>query len=77
MTLKEILSVMCVDSMVSVWGEPDGMNLLEQGTVLELLYGNEETLPRLTEEQLAKEVLVVDPFRSTLSRDGVQTAIHI
>ena len=77
MTLKEILSVMCVDSMVSVWGEPDGMNLLEQGTVLELLYGDDETLPRLTEEQLEEEVLVVDPFRSTLSRDGVQTAIHI
>lgn len=77
MTLKEVLSILCVDSYVSVWNGPDGMNLLEHGTVWELLYGDEEDLPKLSEQTLQEEVTIAEPYRSSLSYDGVQIAIYI
>lgn len=77
MTLKELLSVMCPDCTVSIWREPDDMDLLEAGTVQELLYGDEEEPPKLSEELLNEEVLWLEPYRSCLSSDGIRTGIYI
>lgn len=77
MTLKELLLPMQADEQVSIWGGPNGLDLVDRGTVAELVLGDDEDLPTLDSDVLGCAVVHLTAYQTVTCPGGVVIAITI